>query len=129
MTTYVVSTINQVALVIVNKLSMMQLSHFPGEDVSLMAATVRADTAHLTSCNHLPRDMNEIVAENLDSASTFKFCSFFDTLLVIQDPVMRDWERMLDRASSLYQDLVLKGRLLPNKKKLSTFVSWNKNGN
>lgn len=121
--TYVVSTSDSVARSIVTKLSTMRLSQFAGEDVAEMAATVRGAAARLKSCNRLPNDMNDIVAEILDSASTFKFRAVFDTLSATNDPIMSDWEKMLDKATLIYQDLTLKGRWVPIRKKGASFIA------
>lgn len=123
--TFIVSTSDSVARAIVTKLSTMRLAHFPGEDVALMAATVRGAAARLNSCGRLPGDMNEIVADILDSATSFKFRSEFDTLRTMRNPVVADWDRMLDRACELYHDLTLKGRWAPLRKQGASFVGQN----
>ncbi len=124
--TFVVSTSNSVARAIVTKLSTMCLSHFSGEDVDLMSATVRGAAARLNSCGRLPGDMSDIVTDILDTASCFKFRAAFDTLRTMGNPIMKDWEKMLDRACELYHDLALKGRWAPIKKKESSFVGRGK---
>jgi hypothetical protein len=121
--TFVISTSDQVARAIVTKLSSMRLSHFPGEDVVVMAATVRGAAARLASCNRLPIDMNDIVIEILDSASSFKFRSEFDTLLTTGNPIMADWQLMLDRAVLLYHTLVLRKRWTKQQRSGASFAS------
>ena len=110
---YVISTSDQVASAIVTKLSTMRLSHFAGEDVELMAATIQGAAARLRTCNCLPLDMNDIVIDILDSASNFKFRSQFETLQATNDPIMTDWQLMLDHASTVYQTLLLKKKWIP----------------
>ena len=120
---FIISTSDQVARAIVLKLSTMRLSNFPGEDVPLMAATVRGAASRLHTCHRLPLDINDIVLDILDSASNFKFRSHFETLQATRDPIMADWQQMLDRATQLYHTLLLKKRWIATRRPGTAFLT------
>ena len=88
-----------------------------------MAATMQGAASRLHTCYCLLLDINNIVLNILDSASNFKFQSHFETLQATQDPIMADWQQMLDQETQLYHTFLLKKKWITTHRPGNAFLT------
>jgi hypothetical protein len=121
MAKYIVATTDKAARAIIQRLQRVKLTSFPNEDVTRFSAVVTSIAARLDSCGKLPDDIDEIVFDGLTNTTVSAFSEYLTILQTTESPKMKDYKKMMETATTKFNELDVEDKWLPQKKPSSSF--------